>query len=167
MRRFTSVRRDTLAPMRRLADLYARVSPRLAHRPGSARITRAHAWMLRRGWGRRFLGVPVLVLRTTGRRSGRPRDVPVMYVRHGEAFAVVASNAASARTPAWWLNLQAESRATVILGRRDIPVTGRQATEEERAATYPQLKAQYAGFDRYEAIADREFPVVMLEPAEK
>lgn len=147
-----------------LADLYARVSPHLAHRPGSAAFTKAHAWMLRRGWGRRFVGVPVLVLRTTGRRSGEPRDAPLMYVGHGDAFAVSPANAASSRTPAWWLNLQAEPRAIVFVEGRETPVNGRLATEDERAAAYPRLKAQYRGIERYEEIRGREFPVVILEP---
>jgi deazaflavin-dependent oxidoreductase (nitroreductase family) len=148
----------------RLAALYGRISPRLAHGPGSAAFTRAHAWQLRRGIGRRFVGVPVLVLRTTGRRSGAPRDAPLMFVRHGGGFAVSPANAASERTPAWWLNLQAHPRATVFLEGRAIEVAGREATAQERAETYPRLKAQYAGMEHYERVAGKEFPVVMLDP---
>src|SRR5438270_9013540 len=104
--------------MSRLSEVYARISPHLAHRPGATQASRAHAWLLRRSngrLGRRFIGAPVLVLRTTGRRSGQARESPMFFVRNGEGFAVVASNAASQRPPAWWLNLQADPRAQALV----------------------------------------------------
>src|SRR5919199_61512 len=105
--------------MGRAADLYARVSPHLAHRPGSALPTRLHAWLLRRTGGRlgrRFLGIPVLVLRTTGRRSGEPRESPMFFLAHRDGWAVMAANAASKRPPAWFLNLEAEPDAEALRG---------------------------------------------------
>src|ERR671917_1859826 len=94
----------------RMGDIYARVSPKFAHRRGTALPTRAHAWLLRRSkgrLGRRLFGAPVLVLRTIGRKSGEPREAPMFYLRDGDGYAVVASNAASKKPPAWFLNLQA------------------------------------------------------------
>ena len=114
--------------------------------------------------GRRFLGVDVLVLRTTGRRSGEPREAPMFYLPHGNAFAVVASNAASDRPPAWWLNLQARADADALVGRDWRPVTARRATDEEEAELWPRFVAMYRGYDHYKEIATREMPVVMLEP---
>ncbi|HVE68687.1 MAG TPA: nitroreductase family deazaflavin-dependent oxidoreductase [Solirubrobacteraceae bacterium] len=150
-----------------LAGLWARVSPRLAHRPGSSLTTRAHAWLVRRTRGRvgsRFLGVPVLVLRTVGRRSGKRRESPMFYLRHDDRFAVVASNAASERPPAWWLNLQARPDADVLVNGAVHPVSGREATPEEAATLWPRFVAMYHGYDHYRDIATRELPVVMLEP---
>jgi deazaflavin-dependent oxidoreductase (nitroreductase family) len=151
----------------RLADAYARLSPRLAHRPGSSAATRTHAWLLRRSngrFGRRFLGSDVLVLRTTGRRSGEPREAPMFYLPHGGGFAVVASNAASRRPPAWWLNLQADPEAEVLVGGESRAVTARRATPDEVAELWPRFVSMYRGYDYYREIAEREMPVVVLEP---
>jgi deazaflavin-dependent oxidoreductase (nitroreductase family) len=151
----------------RLADVYARFSPRLAGRPGTTLPTRAHAWLLRRSrgrLGRRFLGADVLVLRSTGRRTGQPRDAPMFYLRDGRNLAVVASNAASVKTPAWWLNLQAEPRAEAFVGGQALTVRARRASGQETAALWPRFVAMYQGYDHYRSIATRELTVVMLEP---
>ncbi len=153
--------------MTRFAEVWAKVSPRLAHRPGSSATTRAHAWLLRRTRGRfgsRFLGVEVLVLRTVGRRSGKVRDSPMFYLRYRDGYAVVASNAASERPPAWWLNLQASPDVEALVKGRDYPVRARPATAQETAELYPRFTELYAGFDHYRAIATRDLPVVVLEP---
>jgi deazaflavin-dependent oxidoreductase (nitroreductase family) len=143
------------------------VSPRLAGRRGTALPTRAHAWLLRRTRGRvgrRFLGADVLVLRTTGRRSGELRDAPVFYLGHGRGFAVVASNAASERPPAWWLNLQAQPQAEAFVAGASHRVSARRATDEETAELWPRFVAMYRGYDHYRSVATREMPVVVLEP---
>jgi deazaflavin-dependent oxidoreductase (nitroreductase family) len=151
----------------RLADAYARLSPRLAHRPGSSAASRAHAWLLRRSngrLGRRFLGSDVLVLRTTGRRSGERRDAPIFYVPHRDGFAIVAANAASRRPPAWWLNLQADPEAEVLVSGEAQAVSARRATADEVGELWPRFVAMYRGYDHYREIAKREMPVVVLEP---
>ena len=151
----------------RAADIYARISPHLAGRRGTALPTRAHAWLVRRTKGRlgsRFLGAPVLVLRTTGRRSGAPREAPMFYVRHGDGWAVVASNAASERMPAWFHNLQATSEAQVLVGGKEHAVRGRRAGADEERELWPRFVEIYRGYDHYKKIATRELPVVILEP---
>jgi deazaflavin-dependent oxidoreductase (nitroreductase family) len=153
--------------MSRVADTYARITPYLAHRPGSALATRAHAWVVRRTGGRiggRALGAEILVLRTVGRRSGQRRDAPVFFVPHGEGFAVVASNGASTRPPAWWFNLQSHPDADALVRRRTHPVRARAATEGEVAELWPQLVELYSGYEHYRSIARRQLPVVILAP---
>jgi F420H(2)-dependent quinone reductase len=153
--------------MSRLADAYARISPRFAHRPGATALSRAHAWLMRSTGGRigkRFLGADVLVLRTVGRRSGQQRESPMFYVPCGDGYAVVASNAASRRMPAWWLNLQASPDAEASVGEGWRPVRAREATAEERAELWPRFVAMYRGYDHYKEIAKRDMPVVVLEP---
>ena len=152
--------------MGRAADLYAKVSPRLAHRPGSAHATRLHAWVLRRSGGRlgrRFVGVPVIVLRTTGRRSGEPRESPMFYLSHGDSWAVMASNAASERPPAWFLNLEANPDADALVDGGWHAVRGRRATAEESAELWPRFVELYPGVEHYRSIAKRDFPIVILE----
>jgi F420H(2)-dependent quinone reductase len=150
-----------------LADVYARISPHLAHRPGARGATRAHAWLLRKSGGRlgrRLLGVDILVVRTTGRRSGQPRDSPAFYITHRDGFAVCPSNAASPGTPAWWLNLQADPDAEVLVRGKWSPVRARRASDQESAELWPRFVEVYRGFDHYKSIATRELPVVLLEP---
>jgi deazaflavin-dependent oxidoreductase (nitroreductase family) len=151
----------------RLADLYARISPALAHRPGAVSASKLHARVLALTRGRlggRLLGVRVLVLRTTGRRSGKERQTPLFFVTHGAGYAVVASNAASKRFPSWWLNMQAGGEAAVFVQGRWRLVHGRQAQEQEAAQLWPRFVATYAGYDHYKSIATRDLPVVVLEP---
>lgn len=153
--------------MGRVAELYARVSPKLAHKPGSTEASRLHAWVHRKTRGRiggRLLGADVLTLRTTGRRSGEPRDSPMFYIRDAENYAVVPSNAGSPRTPAWWLNLQAHPEAEAHARGVSQRVRARLASESETAALWPRFVAMYAGYDYYRSIATRTMPVVILEP---
>ena len=72
--------------------------------------------------GHRLLGVPCLMLRTTGRRSGRPRTSALVYARDGDRYAVVASKGGDPRSPAWLLNLRAKPDAQVQIGRARSPV---------------------------------------------
>jgi deazaflavin-dependent oxidoreductase (nitroreductase family) len=113
--------------------------------------------------GNRFLGAEVLVLRSIGRRSGELRESPMFYLPHGGGFAVVASNAASRRPPAWWLNLQAHPDADAMVAGEWHAVRARRATEEEVAELWPRFVAMYRGYDHYQSIAQREMPTVVLE----
>jgi deazaflavin-dependent oxidoreductase (nitroreductase family) len=153
--------------MSRIADFYGRLTPHIAHRPGTARAAQAHAWVTRRTRGRlggRLLGNEVLVLRTTGRRSGQQRDSPMFFLRHGDGFAVVASNAASQRVPAWWLNLQAKPEAEAVVRGVSYEVKARPATDAEIEQLWPEFVKIYSGYAHYKSIAKRELPVVVLEP---
>jgi deazaflavin-dependent oxidoreductase (nitroreductase family) len=88
-------------------------------------VTRLHAWVYRRSGGRflgRMGGQPVLLLQTTGRRSGGTRTTPVQYLADGETFVVVASNAGAARPPAWYLNLSANPHVQMDVGGRSVDV---------------------------------------------
>src|SRR3954468_7552206 len=104
----------------------------------SVRWTRLHVRLLRLTKGRLKLGffcggdMPVLALTTTGRKSGEERTSVAAYLRHGEAFAVVASNAGSNRAPAWWLNLQAAPKAKTDAGGARLAVRARVAEGDER-----------------------------------
>ena len=82
-------------------------------------VTRLHAWVYRRSGGRvlgRMGGQPVLLLQTTGRRSGQTHTTPVQYLADGDAFVVVASNAGARHPPAWYLNLRADPHAHIDVG---------------------------------------------------
>src|SRR5579862_6907149 len=82
--------------------------------------------------GARIWGLDVVLLTTTGRRSGRARTVPLCSLRDGASFVVIASYGGLDRSPSWWLNLQREPRATVQLGRVRHDVVAREAKPAER-----------------------------------
>jgi deazaflavin-dependent oxidoreductase (nitroreductase family) len=109
-------------------------------------------------------GGPVLLLTTTGRKSGQPRTAPVLYLADGERFVVINTNAGNAKTPAWSLNLCANPEAEVEVGRRQLKVRARTAEGEERADLWRRHMRQYSGWDYYESKLDRDPVVFVLEP---
>jgi F420H(2)-dependent quinone reductase len=107
---------------------------------------------------------PVLLLTTTGRKSGQQRTAPVVYLADGDNLVVIGSNAGHNRTPAWSLNLKADPDAEVEVGRDRRPVRARVAEGEERAGLWRKHNEQYSGFDEYEARTDRDIALFVLEP---
>jgi deazaflavin-dependent oxidoreductase (nitroreductase family) len=110
---------------------------------------------------------PVLLLTTTGRKSGRKRTAPVVYLKDGERLVVIGSNAGHSRAPAWSLNLKANPDAEVEVGREHRPVKARVAEGEERDDLWRRHNAQYSGFDEYEARTNRDIAVFVLERPER
>jgi F420H(2)-dependent quinone reductase len=130
--------------------------------------TRLHAWVYRRSGGRflgRMGGQPVLLVQTTGRRSGRTRTTPVQYLTEGDTFVVVASNAGAARPPAWYLNLRANPHARVRVGARSIEVRAREVAGQERVALWRRLTAANRYLERAARKSGRDLPLVGLVPS--
>lgn len=109
-------------------------------------------------------GAPICLLTTTGRRSGRRRTVPLLYVPDGDNLVVVASRGGMGSHPAWYLNLLAAPSASVQLGSATKRMRARDATEEERRRLWPTLTAAYPHFDAYQVRTSRHIPVVILSP---
>jgi F420H(2)-dependent quinone reductase len=107
---------------------------------------------------------PVLLLTTTGRKSGEPRTAPVLYLADGERYVVINTNAGNSKTPAWSLNLRAEPEAEVEVRGTRTKVRARIAEGEERDRLWRQHMQQYSGWDYYEEQLDREPSVFVLEP---
>ena len=114
--------------------------------------------------GGRIGRAPVLLLTTTGRKSGQARTAPVLYMRDGDRLVVIGSNAGNVKTPAWALNLTANPEAAVEVGARRHDVRARIAEGEERTDLWRRMNEQYAGFDDYRARTTREIRVFVLEP---
>jgi len=108
---------------------------------------------------------PVLLLTTTGRKSGEPRTAPVLYLGDGDSYVVINTNAGNAKTPAWSLNLHANPDAEVEVRGQRAKVRARIAEGEERADLWRRHMQQYSGWDYYESKLDREISVFVLEPA--
>lgn len=108
------------------------------------------------------MGIPMLLLTTVGRRTGRERTLPLACLPDGDDLIVVASNDGSDRHPAWWLNLEAEPGARVRFGREERRVRALRATPEERARLWPELVRHNRHYERYARKTEREIPVVIL-----
>jgi deazaflavin-dependent oxidoreductase (nitroreductase family) len=123
-------------------------------------IYRASRGRLMGTWGRS----PVLLLTTTGRRSGQQRTTPVVYLADGERVVVIGSNTGSTQAPAWSLNLKANPDCTVQVRGERRRTHARVAEGEERAELWRAVNEQYAGFDDYEKRTSRDIAVFVLEP---
>jgi deazaflavin-dependent oxidoreductase (nitroreductase family) len=108
---------------------------------------------------------PVLLLTTTGRKSGEPRTAPVLYLERGEAMILIDTNAGNDKVPAWSYNLKAKPQAEVQIGRRKLEVTARIAEGDEREELWQACNEQYGGFEDYITWMKRTPTVWVLEPA--
>ncbi|MBK7975475.1 MAG: nitroreductase family deazaflavin-dependent oxidoreductase [Deltaproteobacteria bacterium] len=132
-------------------------------------FSRFHVWLYRRTGGRvlgQVMNAPILLLTTTGRKTGVARTTPLIFLRDGSELAVVASNGGADRTPAWWLNLQQQGVGEVQIGPRRTSVTARQASAAEQARLWPLLNGIYPEYESYQKKTTRPIPVVLLTPAE-
>ena len=129
---------------------------------------RAHLWAYRVSGGRlghRISGMPILLLTTTGRKSGEPRTVALQHLTEGDAFVVIASHAGEPVHPAWLLNLRTNPAATVQIGRTRVTVRAREAEGEERARLWARVTRADPGYAVYERRTSRKIPVVVLDPS--
>ena len=130
-------------------------------------MSRAHGGVYRASGGRllgHLAGMPVLLLTTTGRRSGKRRTVALTYFRDGADIVVIGSYGGSDLPPAWWLNLQRDPRASVLIGRTTSKVTARAATAEEHHRLWPLITTTHPGYAGYQERTARPIPIVMLTP---
>ena len=157
-----------LVGMRVLGPLFARLGRLPNQFPGSARVTRFHAWFLRRSSGRVrrswlfAAGQPVLSLTTTGRKSGLARSTAIACFKSGEDLAVAGMNLGVAREPAWALNLQANAKAEIELHGERIAVNARRARGDEAAALWRRWVDVQPSAVQYRELAGREIPIFVL-----
>ena len=109
----------------------------------------------------------MLLLTTTGRMTGKPHTVPLLYLEDDSTLVVIASWGGRSSHPHWYQNLRDEPRAEVRLPDRSIRVVARTASAEERRAWWPKVVEAYDGYMAYQSRTDREIPVVFLEDAAK
>ena len=109
-------------------------------------------------------GTTVLILFTTGRRSGEPRTNALIFRPWGDAYLVIASKGGADSPPAWFLNLSDDPEVEVQVKDRRIPVRARVATPDEKPDMWRTMVEAWPDYDDYQASTDREIPVVVLEP---
>ena len=152
-----SVEKQTVAPS----------SPAKKTNTAQRVFTGMHAFFYRLSGGKlggRIAKSPVLLLNTTGRKTGEPRTTPLLYLKDGDNLILVASDGGALKHPAWWLNLLAKPAAEVEIGRKKLKVNAKQADAEERARLWPLLVDMYGGYAEYQKKTTREIPVVILHP---
>jgi deazaflavin-dependent oxidoreductase (nitroreductase family) len=113
-----------------------------------------------------FEGAPLLLLTSTGARSGQHHTAPVMYLPDGNRLVIFASKAGAPTNPDWYHNLVAHPEATVEVGTETIDVTAIVTTGEERDRLYTRQAKLYPGFAEYQAKTTRKIPVIALQRRE-
>ena len=112
-----------------------------------------------------FEGAPVLILHTTGAKSGQVRENPMMYKDLDGSYAVFASKGGAPTNPDWYHNLVAHPDVQAEIGTQTVALTARVAGPEERERIWVPWKTENPGFAEYESKTTRQIPVIILEPA--
>jgi deazaflavin-dependent oxidoreductase (nitroreductase family) len=110
-----------------------------------------------------FVGRPVLILGSTGARSGEHREAPLVYSRDGDGYVIIASMGGAPMHPAWYFNILADPRVTVEVDGETFATRARVVGESERRRLYDQHAAINPTFREYEAKTSRVIPVIVLE----
>ena len=114
-------------------------------------------------YGHDWRGAPILLLTTTGRRSGEPRTNPLVYGRSGDDLLIVASKGGAPAPPGWYVNLREQPEVEVQLLDDVFRARARTATAEERPAMWREMTSHWPDYDVYQTRTDREIPVIVLE----
>ena len=132
----------------------------------SRAVMSLHTQLIRRTGGRvggQMFKQPMMLLTTTGRRSGQPRVTPLLCIRDGDRYLAIGSNGGDDRAPQWVQNLQANPEASIELEGETISVRATLATPEEKTALWPKVLTVYKGYANYQRKTSRDIPVVILE----
>jgi deazaflavin-dependent oxidoreductase (nitroreductase family) len=130
-------------------------------------VDRAMTWVYEKSGGRlgsRLGNMSMLVLHTTGRKSGEPRRHTLQYLPDGATYVIVASNNGQDRHPGWYHNLLAHPHVRLQIGRREFAALATVAGPEEYARLWPRLIAQNPPWEAYARRTTRKIPVVILHP---
>jgi deazaflavin-dependent oxidoreductase (nitroreductase family) len=110
-----------------------------------------------------FEGTPMLLLHTTGRRSGKARVNPLVYWPEGDRLVIFASKGGAPTHPDWYRNLMAQPDTTVEVGTGTVAVHARETEGDERQDLFDRITAVMPGFADYQARTSRRIPIIMLE----
>lgn len=154
-----------MAEKSRLFSLAGGLMSRRRMRPVTRTFSTLHAILYRAtGGAAQNPNYPTMLLTVTGRKSGSPRTVPLIYLQDGERMVIAAAYAGSDSNPAWWLNLKENPEAVVRIRNRDLPVHAELAPPDQRPELWRRLVEMYPYFTEYQERTEREIPVVVLTP---
>jgi deazaflavin-dependent oxidoreductase (nitroreductase family) len=130
--------------------------------------SRSHVFLYRVTGGRAQIAkYPTMLLTVRGRKSGKLRTTPLIYIQDADCYVIAAAYSGSDRNPVWYLNLQASPEAELQVRNQRVKVRARAALPEERAKLWQRLCAMYPYFTDYETRTSREIPILVLTPAEQ
>lgn len=109
-----------------------------------------------------FQGAPMLVITTTGAKSGQPRATPLVYLQDGDRIVIIASKAGAPTNPDWYHNIKANPTVTVEIGAEKFEATAEEITGDERNRLYAAQVAVMPGFQEYADKTSRVIPVIAL-----
>lgn len=133
-------------------------------------ITTVHTLFYRLSAGRiggTLIGLPMLLLTTWGRRTGKLRTAPLLYLPVDGMMVIVGSNGGALQHPTWWFNLRAKPEALVQVDGTRGRVRSREASEEEHRHIWPMLVEIYPQYQNYQQRTDRPIPLLLLEPIDE
>ena len=155
----TQVRREDVRPIPKGIIPYLKPVIRL--------VSRLHVWLFRRTQGRRgarMQGAPICLVTMTGRKTGKRRTIPLMYIPHGDDVLLIASQAGMDFHPSWYWNIHADPHIEVVAEGRTRQLVAREANDDEKAALWPVAVAVYPDYDDYQARTDRDIPLLICSP---
>jgi len=115
-------------------------------------------------FGSQVQGLPVLLLTTTGRRTGKKRTTPLGYLEHEGSYVVTATNAGFESQPAWFHNLKSQPQVALQIGNKQLTAVAEPANPTLRQQLWAQFVEKAPGYGAYPARTTREIPVVLLRP---
>lgn len=158
--------------VKRLLSVPTWLRMRLAGTELANMYTHLNVWVYQategRLWGHLYVPdtsdlMPILLLETRGRRTGRSRVTPLIYCQRDGAFLLAAANAGHRRHPGWFLNLRAQGRVRVQVGKDQFPAVAREVPPSERDAAFAVFASAYPPLRSYQRATARQIPMVLLE----
>jgi deazaflavin-dependent oxidoreductase (nitroreductase family) len=116
--------------------------------------------------GHDWQGTQTLLLTTTGRKSGEPRELPLIYGRSGDDYLIVASKGGADEPPAWYVNLVANPEVEVQVRGDRFKARAREATPDEKPEMWQTMVAEWPAYNDYQRKTEREIPIIVLERSE-
>ena len=111
-----------------------------------------------------MMGMSVLLLNSIGRKTGNKRTTPLLYIRDGNNYVVIASAGGSEKNQAWFYNLQSNPQTTIQVRGNTLKVVAEQATPEEKSRLWAQLSEITPTYDNYQKGTSRDIPIIILHP---
>jgi len=138
---------------------------RKSMRPLTRLFTNTHVFLYKLTGGKAQIAkYPTMLLTVKGRKTGKLRTIPLIYIRDADRFVIAAAYAGSEQNPTWWLNLLSSGEGLVQVMRDTVRVRAQVAPPEARAELWQHLSAMYPYFTDYQTRTSREIPIVILSP---